>query len=155
MMKYKILNKKEKEKLLKEIATQYKTKDLKELLSYGFLKDKENKVYLLSKDINVQFLKETPRVGLYFCKFEKDGIRLSIEGSQLLKRFLTKSSKMLTLNQKQLELWFKGEDINIEKNLYGWFILLYNKDIIGCGKVKNGILLNYLPKERRVKELIV
>ena len=154
-MKYKILNKKEKEKLLRGISAQYNTKPLSDLLSYGFLKDKDNKIYLLSKDVPLEILKLSPRVGLYFCKLEKDGIRLSIEGSQLLKKFLTKSSKMLTLNQKQLELWFKGEDINIEKNLYGWFILLYNKDVIGCGKVKNGILLNYLPKERRVKELIV
>ena len=154
-MKYKILNKKEKERLLKEITTQYKTKPLTDLLNYGFLKDKENKIYLISRDVNQEFLKISQRVGLYFCKLEKDGIRLSIEGSQLIKKFLTRSSRILELTKKQIELWFKGENIEVSKDLYGWFILVYNKDVIGCGKAKNGILLNFLPKERRIKELII
>ena len=72
------------------------------------------------------------------------------ESNQLhvLEEFLPKE-----ISDEELKYWFNGENL-ARKNLSG-FVLIKNKnDFLGCGYAKEGIIINYIPKERRVKELI-
>lgn len=149
-MEFKILNKKESLRLLERIKEQFGVKELK--LDYGFIQNKD-KIYLISKDINKINYKELRinDIGLYFCSIEKNGIRLSIEGSQLIGNKATKN--VVEIFDEELKYWFNGENL-VRKNLSG-FVLIKNKnDFLGCGYAKEGMIINYIPKERRVKELI-
>jgi NOL1/NOP2/fmu family ribosome biogenesis protein len=87
-------------------------------------------------------------IGLYFAKYENDGIRLTLDGVQLLKSQITKN--ILELNNKESEDWLKGNDLDIKTD-YGWKILTHENEFIGCGKSTGEKISNFMPKERRVR----
>ena len=128
-------------------------KDIKEYYGVEFSKDylfilRDSKIYICSKEflnldtknVNINTL------GLYFCKIEKDGIRLSIEGSQILKP----KKNIIEINEEESRKWLSGSDLEISKELKGFLVVKSNKDFIGTGKAKEGKLLNYIPKYRRI-----
>lgn len=143
-----ILNTREIKKLLIEINQIYNVENLK--LEYIFLKNNKNKVFILSKDFKDLDTKKlhVNNLGLYFCKIESDGIRLSIEGSQLIGN---KSEKNINLNKTEVGEWVRGEDIK-KNNENGYFIIKHNGDFYGTTKVKNNILRNFIPKHRRIRK---
>ena len=149
MQNLKILNSKEKKSLLKQIQEKFKTSKLD--LNYIFLKNNEGKVFLLSnyfKNLDTKNLRINS-LGLYFANISKD-VRLTIEGSQLIGN---KAKNILEINDKQLKEWLKGYDIEIDKKLNGFVIIKNNNDFYGCGFYKDKKILNYIPKERRIKNL--
>jgi len=83
---------------------------------------------------------------LYFLSIVKDGLRLSIDGSQLFKA----KKNILELDKKGFEKWMTGEELILEKE-NGYFLIKYNDDFLGCGKSTGNKILNYVPKARRVK----
>jgi len=87
-------------------------------------------------------------IGLYFAKTEKDGIRLTLDGIQILKQQITKS--ILELNDKQADEWLRGFDLNI-KTGRSFKILKNNNEFLGCGKSTGEKITNFVPKERRIK----
>lgn len=87
-------------------------------------------------------------IGLYFAKQEKDGIRLTLDGVQILKHQITKN--ILELTNQQAEEWLRGMDLGI-KTGRGFKILKNNDDLIGCGKSTGEKITNFIPKERRIK----
>ena len=90
-------------------------------------------------------------VGLYFCKIEQGGIRLSLDGAWLVKPFAKKN--LLELDSEMVEDWMKGNDIRGNfLNLGNYVILCYNSLVLGCGKVTKSktVIKNFVPKERRV-----
>jgi len=147
MSKLKILNKKEIKELLNLIEKQWGPK-LK--LDYAFLQNTKNRVFIINKDIskiNLEKLRINS-IGMYFCE-TRNGIRLSIEGSQIVGPKATKN--IAKISDKQSKQWLKGEDLDIKEN-YSGFVILKNKNyFLGCGKFKEGKILNYVGKERRVR----
>lgn len=148
MPELKILNNKEIKQILKLIERQWGAK-LK--LDYGFLHNNKNRVFIISKDIaKIDTSKlRLNSAGMYFCEIDKKGIRLSIEGSQIIGSKAT--SNVVELNEEEIKKWFKGEDL--EKNCNGssgFVILKHNNDFLGTGKYANGKILNYVSKARRV-----
>lgn len=92
-------------------------------------------------------------MGLYlFHEYDKE-IRLSIEAIHALNRQIIKN--ILELNDEQAEKWFEGKDIPIieewKNEQRGFKILKHGKDFIGCGKLTEDRIANYMPKERRIK----
>ncbi|MFA5175989.1 MAG: hypothetical protein WC413_01875 [Candidatus Nanoarchaeia archaeon] len=149
-MHFDILNKKDYTKILEKIEKQFDTEKL--VFEYGFIQVKD-KIYLISRDlarINYKDLRIN-NIGLYFCTLEKDGIRMSIEGSQLIGN---KAKKVLELDNGELKLWLSGIPIE-NKQGSGYYLVKNGNDFYGCGKIKENILHNYVPKERRIKELIL
>ncbi|MDD5132868.1 MAG: hypothetical protein PHD81_03990 [Candidatus Nanoarchaeia archaeon] len=149
-MHFDILNKKDYTKILEKIEKQFDTEKL--VFEYGFIQIKD-KIYLISRDlarINYKDLRIN-NIGLYFCTLEKDGIRMSIEGSQLIGN---KAKKVLELDNGELKLWLSGIPIENKKGS-GYYLVKNGNDFYGCGKIKENILHNYVPKERRIKELIL
>jgi NOL1/NOP2/fmu family ribosome biogenesis protein len=90
------------------------------------------------------------RIGVYFCKFQNDEIRLSIEGTQILKDQITKN--IFELNKEQAEQWMKGNELNIDSGFKGFVIMKYKEDLLGCGKASVNKITNFIPKNRRLKE---
>ena len=86
---------------------------------------------------------------MYFCEIDNKGIRLSIEGSQIIGPKATKN--IVELSEEETRKWFKGEDIEKECNNCNDFVILKRKnDFLGNGKYATGRILNYVGKTRRV-----
>ncbi|MBU2589143.1 MAG: hypothetical protein KKF52_02540 [Nanoarchaeota archaeon] len=144
MQKIKILNSKEIKKILKELEYF----GFKDKLNYAFLKNNDDKIFLLSKkfgEIDTARLRIN-NLGLYFGKQEKSGIRLTIEGTQLIKP----SKNVIELDDKQIRQWILGKDLEIKSEAKGFLVIKNKNDFFGCGAYKDGKLLNYIPKNRRL-----
>jgi len=89
-------------------------------------------------------------VGLYIAE-DKGEFRLSIEGSQIIGPNATKN--VLEINDEFRKQWFMGEDLHITEEYQGFVILKHGKDFIGSGKYKEGKILNFVPKTRRLKQV--
>ncbi len=146
---FKVLNTRERRHFIEELNTQYNLNSLN--IDYGFLQDRENRIFLISKDVDKIDLRNLRinSMGLYFGKIEKDGIRLSIEGTQLIGK--NSSKNIIELNKEQVKEWFRGNSIDFQGNYYGYVILKHNDDYLGSGRFKENKILNYIPKERRIK----
>ena len=148
MPELKILNNKEIKEIYRLIEKQWGAK-IK--LDYGFLKNNKNRVFIVSRDISKIDLSKLRlnSVGMYFCEYDKVGIRLSIEGSQIIGAKAAKN--VVELDEQETRKWFRGEDIEKECKDCNGFVILKNKgDFLGNGKYSNGRILNYVGKSRRV-----
>ena len=148
MKELKILNSREIRNIKKIIKSQWDA-DLK--LDYAFLMNDKGRIFIINRELgDIDFSKlHINNLGLYFGELKTGELRLSIEGSQMVGIFAKKN--MVDIDDKNLEVWMKGEDIEIKAdNLRGFVIIKNNKDFLGCGKYKEGKVLNYVPKERRV-----
>lgn len=148
MPELKILNSREIKEVLKLVENQWGAK-LK--LDYGFLKNNKGRVFLISRDISKIDISRLRlnSVGMYFCEIDNKGIRLSIEGSQIVGQKAAKN--VVELNEEETKKWLKGEDLEKEcEGCSGFVILRHNKDFFGTGKYANGRILNYVGKSRRI-----
>jgi len=151
MPELKILNSREIKEILKMIEEQWGAK-LK--LDCGFLKNLKNRVFIIDKDISkIDTSKlRLNSAGMYFCELDSKGIRLSIEGSQIVGNAATKN--IVELNSEETLNWLKGEALQKEcSNCNGFVILKNKKDFLGSGKYANGKILNYVGKTRRVNAI--
>jgi len=147
MQQLKILNSKETKEILKLIEEQWGAK-LK--LDHAFLKNNKNRVFIVNKDISkIDYSKlRINSTGLYFCEIDKIGIRLSIEGSQIVGPKATKN--IADISDDQVKKWFKGEDLEVKGKYSGFILIKHNKDFLGSGKIKENKILNFVPKIRRL-----
>ena len=146
MPELKFLNSKETKEILKLIEEQWGAK-LK--LDYTFARNNKHRVFIVNKDISkIDFSKlRINSVGMYFCDLENE-IRLSIEGSQIIGPKAAKN--IVEINESQVRQWLKGEDLEIKGDYDGFVIIKSNNDFLGTGKYKEGKVLNYVNKGRRV-----
>src|SRR3989338_5159850 len=146
MLGLKILNGREIRDVLELIGTQWGA-EMK--IGGALLQNNKSRIFLVNRDISKIDLSKLRinSIGMYFCEIEK-GIRLSIEGSQLVGPKASKN--MVEIDELQAKSWMKGEDLNIEGDYSGFVIIKNKNDFLGTGKYKDGIILNYVGKERRV-----
>ncbi|MBC8444307.1 hypothetical protein H8D83_01845 [Candidatus Woesearchaeota archaeon] len=148
MQNLKILNNKEIKKITEILKQQF---GFKEKLDYVFLMNQRNRLYLINKDLaklNLETLR-IDSIGLYFGEYRRDEVRLSIEGGQMIGKKVTKN--IIELNDREAEEWLTGQDIHKKSNVSGFVILKHKEDILGCGRYKEEKILNYVPKERRLR----
>ena len=87
-------------------------------------------------------------IGIYLCKLETDGIRLSHDAVTLLSDKITKN--IIEITDEQAKEWMKGKDLEIK--MENKYLILRNKNLLlGCGKSTGEKIINFVPKERRVK----
>lgn len=152
MQNLKILNKKEIKRILNQIEEQY---DIDELdLDYVFLQNNEGRIFLVNRDIGKVDIEKLRinSLGLYFGKIERDEVRLSIEGSQLVGGVAKKN--VVGINKEQANSWLQGNDVKVDDKVDGFAILKYGNDFLGAGRYKEGNVINAVPKERRIKLVI-
>ena len=85
--------------------------------------------------------------GVYFGKLEKDGVRLSIEGCYLLKDQIKKN--IIEIDYDEMIKWLSGENLN--RKARGYVVLKWRDYLLGCGKGVGDRIINYVPKERRLR----
>lgn len=142
------LNSKETKLLKKVLITQY---DYEGDFDYALYKSEKNRVYTITKDlsrINYEIFRIN-QTGVYFCEAKDDGLRLSIEGSQIIGPHAKKN--VIELDAPTARLWLKGQDIDYEGSSPNFVIIKSGTDYMGSAKHKNNILLNHVPKERRIR----
>ena len=148
MPELKILNSKEIKEILKLIEKQWGAKPK---LDYGFLENNKGRIFVVSKDISKIDISKLRlnSVGMYFCEIDNKGIRLSIEGSQIIGKECSKN--VLDVDRRQALEWMTGQDISISNPGKGYVIIRHEGDYLGCGKYVDGKILNHVPKERRLR----
>ncbi len=117
---------------------------------WAWYQSTKNDLFVISKDITkIDATKlRINSVGLYIAEFKNSEVRLSIEGSQLIGPHATKN--VVELDETELRKWLRGEDLNKTVDAQGYVILKSGNDFVGCGKIKEGKILNFVPKARRV-----
>jgi len=144
----KILNNKQVKEIKSKIYEQWGAEFETE---FGFLLSSKNKIYLISRDIS-KIDYENLRlqvVGLYFGEIMDNGeLRLSIEGSQLLGNNAKKN--VVEISDDSVKKWLFGNDIRVETESRGFVIVKNKNDFLGSGKIKNGEIINFIPKIRRI-----
>jgi NOL1/NOP2/fmu family ribosome biogenesis protein len=142
-----------------------KRKEMKNVLSllsnqFGFeswnkglvLIKKKDKLWVVDKESLQQDITgmRVEVVGIYFGTLESSGLRLSIEGSQIIG---PKSKKnIVRIDEKKLNSWLRGFDLDLEiSSTYA--LLRYGNSFAGCGKRKGNQVMNTIPKSRRIHRL--
>ena len=145
----KVMKNKEIRIILKDIENQF---DCGIKGEYLFLKGlKKDRVYITTpkyKDVPKEGLKIN-NIGLYFGTIEKDGFRLSIEGTELLDH---PKKNILELSDEEFEAYMAGENLRVESEEKAYKLIKYKNKFVGSGKQSNNTLFNYVPKQRRAKE---
>lgn len=148
MAKLSILNSKETKKILEVINIQFNAK--LDLSDYAVMINKENKCYIVSRkfaDIDESKLRIN-NIGLYIGEFREDEFRPSIEGAQLIAK--TAESNVFCVDDDKARQFLKGNNITENIDSQNYIILKNNGDVIGTGKPKDSVVLNYNPKTRRI-----
>ena len=150
----KILNKTEKASIEKKLMQQYGIESVEgDLAVRG-----KDKIFLYSGSLDGEDLKRLAkaifieRIGVYFAKEDErmGGIRLSIEGSQILRKQFSKN--VFSLNKSQTEEWMQGRELLIKTGEKGFLIMKNGEDFMGTGKASEEKIGNFIPKNRRLKE---
>ena len=146
----KTLSSSRKKKIIQQLEDQFGITSL----PYLFLQFGKDKIRVYSGNLsreNLNNLDKNTRIenmGLYFARIQPDGIRLTIDGIQLVKDQITKN--IMEINNNQAKDWFKGNDLDIKAES-AFKILKNNNEFIGCGKSTGDRITNFVPKERRIK----
>ncbi|MFH1210822.1 MAG: hypothetical protein V1645_02795 [archaeon] len=149
-MNIKVLNKKEVKRVVKSLEEDFLIKDLK--LDYVFILGADDKVFLVDKGFAGLDLSKlrVNSVGMYFGQLQDGRVRLSIEGSQIVGPLAKRN--VVELSKGQVEDWIRGVDVDLGGGS-GLVIVKYGEDFYGSGKISKGLLLNFVPKSRRIKVL--
>tara|TARA_Y100000031_G_C8221577_1_gene386199 strand:+ start:924 stop:1382 length:459 start_codon:yes stop_codon:yes gene_type:complete len=119
-------------------------------LEYAFYRNRKGRIFIVTKDIAELPLDEyrINSLGLTFGTEMDDGIRLTIEGSQLIGK--DSMHNILDLTKEELYSWLKGEELEVDTVLEGFVLIRSGDDFLGCGKVIGRRLINYTSKSRRL-----
>jgi NOL1/NOP2/fmu family ribosome biogenesis protein len=123
--------------------------------------EKKERYYAMTKDLaNIDLSRlKVDSMGLYFASKAKEGIRLTIDATQLLGPHCTKN--IVDLTRDEMQVWLHGEKLAVATLAHtltaepGAFVILrctYDgiTDYLGCGKIAGEFILNYIPKTRYV-----
>jgi len=125
---------------------------------YAYLRNDKNRIFLVNKDLgrlDIDKLK-IDKIGLYFAENMNNYVRLSKEGAQLLVRETENVQNTVELSEDEVKAYFKGEDIT--KDVDGdnrQIILAYGAEVLGSARLKDGTILNHLPKISRTNSIII
>ncbi|MBR9702545.1 hypothetical protein GOV10_00780 [Candidatus Woesearchaeota archaeon] len=162
----KVLNSKERKRIHQQLNEQYGFEG--KLGDALLLNENKGRLYVVNQEV-MDFDSEGMRIesiGLYVGTKMNDGLRLTIEGSQIVGPSATKN--VFELSDEQHHGWLRGRDLDLPEDfvLEGWLILKHKNeatgvfDFLGSGKVvkkeqEGGsfriVLHNYIPKTRYVR----
>jgi NOL1/NOP2/fmu family ribosome biogenesis protein len=151
-----ILNSKETKHLAEKLQEQYGYDYDKKANEYVFLMNKDNRIYVVSRNIELipYDSMKIDSIGMYFGELYKESLRLSIEGSQMIGPHANKN--VYEISKEQMLDWIKGLDIPHEDTGKD-FIIIKNvnmetghTDYLGAGKYKEGKIMNYVSKSRKL-----
>jgi NOL1/NOP2/fmu family ribosome biogenesis protein len=124
-----------------------------DLEGHALFQNRKDNLYLASRDVgrvDLARLRVTA-IGCYIGEYKHGELRPSIEGSQLIGPTATRN--VADLDAAETQAWMRGEDIPKEGSWNGFVIVRHGRNYLGSGKCKDGKLLNYVPKTRRLAEM--
>ncbi len=147
-MNLKILNSKELKEIRRKIEEQY---GITEKFPYVFLLSEKEDIYIINDEVkNIDLDKlNINTIGIYFGQVRND-FRPSLEGSQIIGKFVKKN--ILEVDDKVAKMWMYGLDIPCKEELTGYVIIKNKDNFLGSGRYKGGMILNFVPKGRRIHE---
>ncbi len=148
MLPFTILNAKEKKSINALLEQQW---GFTKKLDYVYLMNRKNRIFFTNRDIERLDTKalRVNSAGVYVGELLHDKeLRLSIEGSQLIGKHATKN--VVEISKEQMRQWLKGNDLDIDGLDATFVIIRCGDDLLGSGKVKEGRILNFVPKTRRI-----
>lgn len=150
-MKFAFYNSKERKKLIDELNRVFGITEIPKSLFEagrekirGFSGDLTiDEVYALDRLTNIEFM------GMYLFKEDLGHLRIGFDSALLFKEQISKN--FVEVNKEQIESWMRGHnlDISLERGIYA---VKYNGDVFGCGLSDGKHLINFVPKERRIKK---
>ena len=149
-----ILNSKDRKLLRKSLNEQFGVEELPDKVF--FCLNKKEKVYIANRQV-FDIDHDTFRVnafGNYFGTIMPDGFRLSLEGAQFIGNLATKN--ILELTQEERDAWIKGEELikEVETEDDSSYVLIkFENHFYSTGKIKNGRVMNYVSKSRKLKKI--
>lgn len=153
-IKEEIMNSKDKKLFFKKLKEQWNTKT-EGLKDKVFLKKSSGKIFIMEKEAAEMLLNTNVKVysyGNYFGTDLDQGFRPSVEGSQILGHLSSKN--IIELDDEEIKKWVSGLDIEKETTSNSFVIIKNKNDFYGSGKAGNKMILNYLPKSRRIKNFL-
>jgi NOL1/NOP2/fmu family ribosome biogenesis protein len=149
-MKVEFLDSKKRKKLLEELRERFGINELPKVLFEtgrekvrGFSGDLTiDELYSLDRLANIEFM------GMYLFKEDLGVLRLGFDCALLLKEQVSKN--VIELTKEQLERWMTGHNLDIVKER-GLYIVKHGQDVFGCGLSDGKHLINFVPKERRIR----
>ncbi len=149
-MNAKFLSSKEKKQYIEKLNSQFGISELPWLL----IETGKDKVRAFSGDLTRGDINKIARIanveliGMYLFKEELGGIRFGFDGSMMLKDKISKN--ILGADEEQVKEWLLGKDLNI-KLAKGVYVVTHAGDTLGCGMSDGEKLINFVPKERRIR----
>jgi len=142
------LKSREVKKIFKQIDEQFDIGKIE--LDYYFFISRKDRVYVISRGLGENDLLNLRlgHTGMYFCTVEKDGIRMSIEGSQIIGKYAKKN--VVIIDNDYRDLWITGSDLHLLEKDMGYVLIKNGSDFYGCGRNVGDKILTYIPKSRRV-----
>lgn len=118
---------------------------------YAYVLRKDGDLFMVNRDVErIDFSKiNINSLGLYIGEFKGNEFRPGIEGSQILGPLAQKN--VVNIDKEQLAKWFSGEEIESSESASGYVMLKSGNDFVGCGKLIEGKVTNFVPKTRRVR----
>ena len=149
-MKYKILNSKEKKRIVSMLKEQY---GYDQKFSYVLLQNQVGRIYIVNEEVFSLDLDKLRinSFGTYFGTEEGDAIRLSIEGSQLIGSLCKKN--VAEISKDLVKVWLFGSDLEVEGDFKGFVVVKSGSDFLGCGRFSNDKIHNFIPKTRRISSV--
>lgn len=150
-MTMRILAEHEKNKIVKRLNEQFGIKEIPgkilmlgaERLFFFTGEAEEDKIKEIEQAASIE------KIGIYFAKLVNEDIKLTIEGTQLLKSQISKN--IFEINDSQAAEWMMGRELNIKTGLKGFIVMKNRDDLLGCGKASEQKITNFIPKSRRLK----
>lgn len=150
-MTIKILNQSEKKKIEERLNEHFGIKEIPgKIIMMG-----AEKLFFFTGEIDedkIERIKETApieKIGVYFAKVINEEIKLTIEGTQILKEQIRKN--IFEINKEQAEEWMMGRELGISTGMKGFIVIKHGEDLLGCGKASENKITNFIPKSRRLK----
>ncbi|MCD6367790.1 MAG: hypothetical protein J7L45_01755 [Candidatus Aenigmarchaeota archaeon] len=127
-----------------------------DLGKYNVFLTSEDKVWLLSKKVNLKTFGNMKRIysfGCYFGKLKRgDKIKLTIEGAILVGKCANKN--VVILDEEEANKFVSGGHVIYSKeiscDLNNFVIVKFDDDVIGTGLFRGEFIENLIPKSRRI-----
>ncbi|MBI2142523.1 hypothetical protein HYU15_03485 [Candidatus Woesearchaeota archaeon] len=153
MFSHRILNSKQVREVLSIIESQWgaRTSELRE--KYAFLINSRNRIFVITRDAaNIDFpALHINSMGLYFGELSHGVLRLTIEGSQIIGPSAKRN--IAELSSEEMKSWLRGSDLSRQcDGCSGFVIVKHESDFLGCGRYANGVIKNFVPKTRRIRD---
>lgn len=149
-MKVEFYNSKKRKELIEKLNSQFGVKTLPPIIFEtgkerirGFSGDLTiDELYDLADIANIEY------IGLYLLKQDMEFLRLGFDGAILLKDQYSKN--IVELTDAQVDGWMNGHNLDVQLE-NGIYIVCHKGDVFGCGVSDGKHLINFVPKERRIR----